>query len=162
MRHRLSADHLQRFSVPLTTSFNLNYRNRAQREKKSFTYSGNPIIVLTGHSDVKNDSVKNKFSEVIPQVINIAFSHWWDGRRWCVITSSQTSARTEHLNLLRGIYTKHLSRAQFDWTCRTRKSHQCLLSAAQSKLKWTSVPEFGVEQASDGISQRKALLTTRN
>lgn len=33
IRHCLSADHLQRLNALLTTSFNLNYWNRAQREK---------------------------------------------------------------------------------------------------------------------------------
>lgn len=65
-------DHLQRLKAQLCSSFNPNYWNGAER-KDSFTYSGNPIIVVAGHNDTRNGShQENMFSEVITLVINVA------------------------------------------------------------------------------------------
>lgn len=91
-RRRLPADHLQRFSARMTTSFNLIYRNGAQREK---SVSLILEIQLPSLQDAEND-LHNKFSEAITVVIHVAVSPRWDGCRWCAFTSSHTSARTQH------------------------------------------------------------------
>lgn len=91
-RRRLPADHLQRFSARLTTSFNLNYRNGAQGEK---SVSLILEIQLPSLQDTKNDSHKeNKFSEAITVVVRVAISPRWDGCRWCAFTSSHTSGHS--------------------------------------------------------------------
>lgn len=97
IRHRLSADHLQMQMLSWLICLT-SIAGRVHRERKdSFTYSGNPITIVAGYSDLKNGSHKeNKFKEVITLVINAAISCWWDGCRWCVITASCTPARTEH------------------------------------------------------------------